>query len=74
MTLGDYYRANGESEVLRRLEAAVDGEWRPTRELADLAGVSPSFAEKALPYLVEERRVDHRHGGRRWRNEWRLPC
>jgi len=79
VTLGDYYRENGESEHVARLEAALDGEWRPRLEIAERAGVSKQFAEKALPYLLEEGRAERvkaigrEYRPRGWRWEWRRP-
>lgn len=77
MTLGDYYRENGESEHLLRVEGALGPAWIPTRLVAETADVSPQFAYKALPYLFEEGRVEHRKvrvGRGPVRNEWRLPA
>lgn len=79
-TLGGFYRENGESAHLARLEAALPAGWLPTREVAIAAGVSPSgWTRRALEYLAEEGRAEKRLGvspvGRRRRSrwEWRRP-
>jgi hypothetical protein len=76
VTLGDYYRENGESEHVLRLEAVLPVGWLPTREVSVAAGVTVGFAYKALPYLVEEGRAERRKArgrDRRPRWEWRRP-
>jgi hypothetical protein len=68
-TIGDYYRANGESEHLHRLENALNDQWHSTSKLARHAGLSTNYAYKALPYLVEEGRAQRRkfHDATRYR-------
>jgi hypothetical protein len=63
VNIGDWYRTNGESDHLRRLEAALTDDWLTPPKLAQAAGVSPSYAYTALPYLIEERRAQRRKFG-----------
>lgn len=76
--LADYYREHGESDHLKAVEAALDDTDRPATQIAELAGVSASYARKALDVLTEYGRahqakqgLDKSVYGQRWRWVWR---
>lgn len=76
-----YYHEHGESDHVRRLEAALGEAWEPTRAVAERAGVSSGGATVILQYLAGEGRADYRRAvakrpmfGVPYRHEWRRPC
>jgi hypothetical protein len=80
VSVGDYYRTNGDSKAVLQVEAAVDDEWHSTLEVADRASRSAKWVRLVLVYLFEEGRVERGQEdlerpffGQTWKWVWRKP-
>lgn len=69
-SLATYYRVNGESEYVARVESVLLAqEWLLTADVVARSGCSFSYVMKCLAYLHEEGRAERQWKGRKF--SWR---